>query len=140
MSAAGVPRLLAATPQFTVPDLVRTCEYYRDVLGFRIDGYWDGRQVTADPPLCPTFAIVTRDEVQVFFNRADGGPPRTGRAAHAYDVFIRARDVDVLGAELRARGAEVLDGPVDRDYRRRELVVRDLNGLVIAFAEAAAQN
>jgi hypothetical protein len=29
----------SATPQFTVPDLVRTGEYYRDVLGFEIAGY-----------------------------------------------------------------------------------------------------
>ncbi len=35
-------RFEAAVPQFTVPDLVRTAEYYRDVLGFRIADYWDG--------------------------------------------------------------------------------------------------
>ena len=27
---------IVAVPQFTVPDLVRTAEYYRDVLGFQI--------------------------------------------------------------------------------------------------------
>ena len=29
-------RFEAAVPQFTVPDLVRTAEYYRDVLGFTL--------------------------------------------------------------------------------------------------------
>src|SRR5258705_6394207 len=45
--------LLAAIPQFTVPDLVRTTEYYRDVLGFQIAG-WDGERVsdTADSLWC----------------------------------------------------------------------------------------
>ena len=32
----------SAVPQFTVPDVVQTAEYYRDVLGFQIAGYWDG--------------------------------------------------------------------------------------------------
>ena len=42
-------RLTAVVPQFTVPDLVRTAEYYRDVLGFHIAGYWDGEQTTSAP-------------------------------------------------------------------------------------------
>jgi len=42
-------RFDAAIPQFTVPDVVRTAEYYRDVLGFQIAGYWDGEQVSLDP-------------------------------------------------------------------------------------------
>jgi hypothetical protein len=126
--AAG-PALLGAVPQFTVPDVVRTAEYYRDVLGFTIDGYW------ASPPV---FAIVSRDAVQVFFNRADGAPPRSGRADGAYDVYVRMTGVDALAAELRRRGADVIDGPVTREYGQRELVVRDVNGLVITFGEATA--
>ena len=39
MSSGGptTVRFEAAVPQFTVPDLVRTAEYYRDVLGFHIN-------------------------------------------------------------------------------------------------------
>jgi hypothetical protein len=42
MSSGGPTtiRFEAAVPQFTVPDLVRTAEYYRDVLGFHIAGYY----------------------------------------------------------------------------------------------------
>ena len=70
-----------AVPQFSVPDLVRTAEYYRDVLGFQIAGYWDGKQVGLSPQTPPLFAIVHRDNVEVFFNRADQPDIRTGRAA-----------------------------------------------------------
>jgi hypothetical protein len=35
----GPGHLLSITPQFTVPDVVRSAEYYRDVWGFRIVGY-----------------------------------------------------------------------------------------------------
>ena len=128
-----------AVPQFTVADLVQTGEYYRDVLGFQISGYWDGEQVTLTPDTPPVFAIVRRDDVQIFFNRADQSDMRTGRAAGAYDAFFQIIGVDALAAELRARGADVLDGPETRVYKQRELIVKDCNGLVLCFAEDTSQ-
>jgi hypothetical protein len=41
-----------------VPDVVTAAEYYRDVLGFRILGYF------LDPPV---YAIVARDSVEIHF-------------------------------------------------------------------------
>ena len=82
-------RFDSVVPQFTVPDLVRTAEYYRDVLGFQIAGYWDGRRVSLVPDTPPVFAIVWRDQVQVFFNRADQPDARTGRADGACDAYFR---------------------------------------------------
>ena len=78
-------RFEAAVPQFTVPELVRTTEYYRDVLGFQIAG------------------------------------------------------VDELAAELGTRGGNILDGPEDRIYKQRELVVQDCNGLILCFAQDISQ-
>src|SRR5262249_9713789 len=91
----------SATPQFTVPDVVRTAEYYRDVFGFEIRSYWDGARVSfkAEPP--PVFGIVRRDHVQVFFSRADQSAVRTGRAEGACDVYINVAGVDALAAQLR---------------------------------------
>jgi hypothetical protein len=82
-------RFEAAVPQFTVPDVVRTAEYYRDVLGFEIAGYWDGERAgfETDPP--PVFGIVQRDRIQVFFNRADAASIRTDRGSDGYDVYLR---------------------------------------------------
>jgi catechol 2,3-dioxygenase-like lactoylglutathione lyase family enzyme len=119
-------RLEAAVPQFTVPDVVQTAEYYRDVLGFQIAGYWD------TPPV---FAIVWRDKVEFFFNRADNSAVRTGRAQGAYDTYLHITGVDALAEQLRAQGADVLEGPEERVYGQRELVIRDCNGLILAFGE-----
>ena len=116
---------LAAVPQFTVADLIGTTEYYRDVLGFNIEGYF------ADPPV---FGIVSRDYVQVFFSRG-AETMRTGRAKEAYDVYIRVTEIDALAADLRGRGADIVDGPADRVYGQRELVIRDCNGLILAFGQ-----
>jgi catechol 2,3-dioxygenase-like lactoylglutathione lyase family enzyme len=131
--------VVAAVPQFTVPDLARTAEYYRDALGFQIAGYWNGERVTLVPDSPPVFAVVWRDQVEVFFNRADVLEVRTGRAEGAYDAYLRVKGIDALAEELRGRSADILDGPENRVYGQRELVVRDCNGLVLAFGEDLGQ-
>ena len=136
---ATAVRFAAVVPQFTVPDLVRTVEYYRDVLGFEIDGYWDGERITRGAERPPVFAIVSRDDVQIFFNRADRSNVRTGRARGAYDAYVRVRGIDALAEELRESGADVVEGPEDRPHGQRELVVRDCNGLIVAFGEDASR-
>lgn len=137
-SADNAVRFEAVVPQFTVPDVVQTAEYYRDVLGFQVEGYWDGEKVhqAADHPAF--FGIVSRDAIQVFFSRANGAASRYGRARGAYDAYIRVRGIDALDVELRARGADVVSGPEDRVYDQREIVVRDCNGLMVAFGEATS--
>jgi len=132
-------RFIATVPQFTVPDVVVAAEYYRDVLGFEISGYWTGTEVTNEPKTPPVLGIVGRDDVEVFFSRADGPITRT-RAPGAYDVYIRINGVDEFAADLRARGAEIVDGPDDRVYGQREVVVRDCNGLVLCFGENINQD
>src|SRR5882672_1284661 len=96
---------VSAVPQFTVPDMVRTAEYYRDVLGFQIAGYWDGASVSLVPDTPPVFAIVWRDQVQVFFSRADQPDVRNHPAEGAPDAYLRVIGVDALAEELRTRGA-----------------------------------
>lgn len=125
---------VAAVPQFAALDLVRTAEYYRDVLGFQIAGYWDGNSVSLAPETPPVFAIVWRDQVQVFFNRADQSEMCT-RPADAPNAYLRVIGIDALAEELRTRGAEIIDGPEDRTYGQRELVVKDCNELILCFGE-----
>ena len=56
-------RLTTISPQFVVPDVIAAAEYYRDILGFRISGYFP------DPPV---FAMVARDTAEIHFGKADG--------------------------------------------------------------------
>jgi len=48
---------------------------------------------------------------------------------------VTVTGVDALAEELRTRGADVLDGPEDRVYGQREVVVKDCNGLILCFGE-----
>lgn len=129
MTASTVASIRAIVPQFTVPDVVATAEYYRDVWGFHVSGYW------REPPV---FAVVERDNIEIFFNKARRGTrPRTGRVEGGYDLYLHVQGLDTWAATLRARGAEIIDGPELRVYGQRELVVRDLNGLIICLGEEA---
>ena len=87
------------------------------------------------PTTPPVFGIVCRDEVEVFFSRAGQQDVRTGRADGAYDAYFRLTGIDAFADDLRARGAEIIDGPEDRFYGQREVVAGDCNGLVLCFAE-----
>ena len=127
------PAFLSAVPQFAVRDVVQAAEYFRDILGFEITSYWDGEHRTQTPSTPPVFGIVARDRIQVFFYRSDQPVPRDG----GYHAYFHVRGIDALARQWRARGAEIIDGPEDTPYGQREVVIRDPNGLILAFGETA---
>jgi catechol 2,3-dioxygenase-like lactoylglutathione lyase family enzyme len=128
-------RFASAVPQFTVPDVVRTAEYYRDVLGFTIAGYWDGERVHDDAGAPAVFGIVRRDEVRLHFSRAEHAHVRAESAPEAYNVYFHVIGVEARADDRPNRGARSLDRPEDRVYGQRELIVSDCNGLILAFGE-----
>lgn len=126
----------AVVPHMAVPDVVRTAEYYRDILGFEIAGYWDGEEMHCDPSRVAEFGIVRRGRVSIHFNRGEQAFLPSRMSNGAYDVYFSVINLDTLADELRERGAAVLDGPEERVYGQRELVVRDCNDFVLAFGES----
>ena len=122
-------RLTRASPSFAVADVFETAEYYRDVLGFRFEGVW------GNPP---SFVMLDRDEVRVMMQQVkpEALPTRAKRSTEQFDMYLYATNVKALAEELRAKGADIVEGPVDRTtYPGRELIVRDLNGLMICFGQ-----
>ena len=122
-------RLLAAFPQFRATDVVKTAEYYRDVLGFKIGEY------AGEPPV---FTHVSRDYVVIQLGRASGGAPTPPPGGIGHNAYLWTDDVDALAEELKGRGAAIVEGPVDREYACRELIVKDCNGLILCFAKRRA--
>lgn len=121
-------QLTAICPQFIVPDVVPAAEYYRDVLGFKILGYF------LDPPV---FAMVARDAAEIHFGKADiaaPASPNVTRRKISTDAYIWVNDLDALHAELKSRGAKIIEGPTMRVYNCYELVVEDPNGFRLCFS------
>jgi catechol 2,3-dioxygenase-like lactoylglutathione lyase family enzyme len=124
-------RMNRAVPYFLVDDVFATAEFYRDVLGFTFDEFFG---------VPPSFAIVDRDDVRIMFRQMRPARPPVARPNRSvmdetFDAYIYVSNVDRLAAELRAKSAEIVEGPVNRIYKMRELLVRDCNGYVLAFGQ-----
>ena len=120
-------RLTNISPQFVVADVIAAAEYHRDVLGFKIRGYF------LDPPV---YAIVSRDFVEIHFGKIDAGvaaAPNIRRREESVDAYIWVTDLDLLYAELKERGAKIVDGPAMRVYQCYEMVLEDCHGFRLAI-------
>ncbi len=116
-------------PQFVVPDVVTTAEFYRDKLGFKILGFF------LDPPV---FAMVRRGTAEIHFGKSDDGAMQvneTVRHGLGTDAYIFVDGIAELYEELVANGIEIVEGPVKRVYDCVEITIRDCNGFQIVFGE-----
>jgi uncharacterized glyoxalase superfamily protein PhnB len=118
--------LKSVAPQIVVENVVATAEYYRDVLGFEINGFW------ADPPV---YAIVSRGGVEIHFGKSEkNGSSNSVVRSGSFDLYVWVDDIEGLHEELMSASANVVEGPVKRVYESTEVVVKDLNGYVLVFA------
>ena len=128
MSGSIIFKRLA--PQYVVPDVVTTAEFYRDKLGFTILGYF------ADPPV---YAMVSRDAAEIHFGKADEGSSvhlnESVRRGLGNDIYIWVSDIDAMYEELSEKGVAIVEGPIKRIYNSIEVVVKDCNGMQIVFAQ-----
>lgn len=126
-TATVAAKLRMISPQFVVPDVVAAAEYYRDVLGFQILGYF------LDPPV---YSMVRRDAVEIHFGKLTAGSspsPNIRRREGSLDAYIWVSDLDPLHAELQRRGAKIVERPEMRIYNCYEMVVEDHLGFRLAF-------
>lgn len=123
-------KVQSSTPVFLVDDIVKSAEWYRDVLGFTFDRLW------GEPPC---FCMVGRDGVKIFLC----GPEKPGekimrpnrRVTRAWDAYIRVSDALALLEEFKSKGAKIASGPCDTFYDMREFEVEDINGYALCFAQ-----
>jgi|SRR6185436_12562589 len=120
MSQSSTVSLCGAAPVFVVQDVLRSVEYYRDVLGFRVVFTYGE----------PTFyAGVERDDVVIHLQAASESKRQPGQGG--VNVFVTA--VDALYRELISRGARPLNEPKDYPYGMRDFDLLDLDGNHLCF-------
>jgi predicted enzyme related to lactoylglutathione lyase len=107
-------RFECANPILRVDDMARSLRYYVDVLGFKNED-WGGGE----------FTCVTRDGASIYLSLGDQGQPGTW-------VWIGVEDVEALHADYTARGAEILEPPVNYPWAV-EMKVGDPDGHVLRF-------
>ncbi len=114
-----------AMPVLPAADVSAAAAWWRDSLGFEVQGLWleDDRRIG--------FAILRRGTITVgFANEGKPEAPRRGWAAYFY-----VADVDAYHAELVARGVDVSAAPADKCYGCRDFDLSDRDGNCVAFGQ-----
>ena len=122
-------QLLRGAPYFPVPDVAAASDHYTNIFGFT-------REYIAGTP--PQFAIVSRDGLAIMLRLVADAAKITPNEAQGgtWDVFFWVRDVVALHDELRARGADIVYGPLFQpDYGMMEFAARDRDGYVLGFGQ-----
>ncbi len=116
-------------PQFVVPDVRRTAEWYRANLGFEILGYFFG-----EPPV---YSIVRRGNVEIHFGRGDSDKTisNTQIRSVSMEAYVFIEGVQELYDELIAKGVNVPYPPTKREYNCTEIEITDCDGHKLVFGE-----
>jgi lactoylglutathione lyase len=110
-----------------VRDLERSLAFYRDVIGLpfklRGDGYVEFATQGAK------FGLYDRNRLEELTGQDATDPGRPGG-----EVVFLVGDVDAEAERLRAAGATILKGPLDRPWGHRTVHVEDPDGFVVELA------
>jgi hypothetical protein len=124
--AAGRPKLRNSTTVFLVGNIEPMMEWY-ERLGFEPEYY------------PPGFAILRRDEIQIFLQQQPGyvAPDDPGRRErHAWNVYIVTDNVKGLYEEYSSLpGVKISRQLCPQEYGMMEFDVMDLNGHRLVFAQ-----
>jgi catechol 2,3-dioxygenase-like lactoylglutathione lyase family enzyme len=121
-------RLRSVGASFTVNDIQKSLDYYRDVLGFTVKERWEkdgalhGVELVAG---CVSFWL-GQDDWKKGRDRAKGQGFRMYCAT--------AQDIDALAAAIRERGGTLAEEPKDEPWGGRDFAVVDPDGFKITFA------
>lgn len=130
MSANQTGKLLRSAPYFPVTNVERSSAFYEQTLGFHCE-------YSAGTPL--QFAICSRDGLAIML-RLVSAPELivpNEKQGGTWDAFFWVNDAEALHAEFKAKGAEIVYGPVIQEaYQMKEFAARDCDGHVLGFGQA----
>ena len=123
-------------------DAEASVAFYRDVLGFEVRkdvGYEQMRWVTVGPVGQPDTAIVlTPPAVDPGISDAERSTILDLMAKGSYGGIVLATpDVDAAFAEIEAKGADVVQEPIDQPYGIRDCAFRDPAGNMVRLQQSA---
>jgi hypothetical protein len=89
------------------------------------------------------FAICSRDGLAIMLRRVAAPSlivPNESQGG-TWDTFFWVSDVEALHAELKAKSAEVVYGPLIQEaYEMKEFAVRDCDGHVLGFGQTLGRD
>ncbi len=113
----------------TVKDVAASTAWYRDVLGFVV--------MFAIPPAQPMMSHIRWikfADLMLYPVSEELAAPGVGVKLN-FQVWPEDIAIDELAAQMKERGAEIIEGPVDRPWNTRDFTVRDPDGYLLTFTQ-----
>jgi len=131
------------TPNFEVKDISETVEFYQSVLGFSlvmaVPETQDGIEQTLEDDKAYVYALVSKDKVEMMFQRSDSFKEDVGMAS---DLPLGASvsfymEIEGLGSfyETVKNSVTEITEPKLAWYGMNEFYIKDPNGYILGFAE-----
>jgi predicted enzyme related to lactoylglutathione lyase len=105
-----------------VPDVSRSAEYYRDVLGFDIVEASD-----------PGWRFLQRDACTIMAGECPGALAPAALGDHSYYAYLEVDDVELLYRSAMSKGAEVIKPLRAEPWGMREFGIRTIDGHRMMF-------
>jgi catechol 2,3-dioxygenase-like lactoylglutathione lyase family enzyme len=105
-----------------VPNLEKSANYYRSVLGFKIHEIGD-----------PGWRLFVKDACVIMAGECPDAMPPLELGDHSYFAHMDVEDIDNYHARIAAAGAIIIKPLRDEPWGRREFAVRTLDGHRIMF-------
>ncbi|MCD4845983.1 MAG: VOC family protein [Methanosarcinales archaeon] len=130
-------------PNFAVQDIGKTVEFYRDVLGFKLEMVVPEDKSGIEQELTERkkyiYAMMSRDGVGVMFQRTDSigedVPSLKGVPIGAsVSFYIEVEDINALYQEIKPK-ARVVKELETAWYGMQEFYIKDCNGYILGFSE-----
>jgi catechol 2,3-dioxygenase-like lactoylglutathione lyase family enzyme len=105
-----------------VPNLARSANYYRGILGFRIHEIGD-----------PGWRLFVKDACTIMAGECPDAIPPVELGDHSYFAYMNVDDIDDYHARVSTAGADIIKPLRDEPWGMREFAVRTLDGHRIMF-------
>jgi predicted enzyme related to lactoylglutathione lyase len=117
-----MPTIQSTAYVIAVNDLMRSAQYYQDVLGFAVREIGDEGWRFFEKDNCVIMAGHCPDAI----------PPR-GLGDHSYFAYLRVEGIDEYFAQVQARGGRILKKLRDEPWGMREFALETIDGHRIMF-------
>lgn len=117
-------KIESVSPIFSVDDLAKSIDFYRNTLGFDLAWSW------GEPP---DIVAVCRDSVEITLTQRAGTKP-----AGASQVYLGVSGIDDYYATLVEAGATIVVPIGDRPYGMRDFRIADPSGNELSVGQAIA--
>ncbi len=112
-----------------VSDVAKSTAWYRDVLGFVVMF-----AIPLAQPMMSHIRWIKFADLMLYSATEALTAPGAGVKLN-FQIWPEDIAIDELAAQIQAKGAQIVEGPIDRPWNTREFTVRDLDGYILNFTQ-----